>query len=314
MEFLNQTFVRRFAAVTAVATWFLLVAGALVTSTGSGLSVPDWPLSYGQWMPPMVGGVFFEHGHRMVAGTVALLTVFLAFAIAKTESRTWVRNMAFTAVGLVVVQATLGGLTVLLRLPPAVSVSHAFLGQSFFCLVAVLAFVLNDTSDAARLDPRPEERGLFWFSVCLTAGFLLQLFLGASVRHLHAGLSIPDFPTVYGGLLPPLWNAQIAFHFAHRITAYVLFAVTLVFVFRLVARERRDKQRVFLCVAWVGLLVLQVALGAITIWWQRPVAVTAAHLAVGALCLAASVLLSFRLGSMAGVLRGQVAQTRWETV
>lgn len=299
-------FTRRFAVVTAASTWFLLVAGALVTSTGSGLSVPDWPLSYGQWMPPMVGGVFFEHGHRMVASTVGLLTVILAILVAKTETRRWVRVLSFTAVGMVVLQGTLGGLTVLLRLPPAVSVSHAFLGQSFFCVVTILAMALTPSWRIEEYEVRPRERKLFWFSAVISAGFFLQLFLGASVRHLHAGLAIPDFPTVYNGWLPPVWNAQITFHFFHRIVAYVLFASSLFLILRIVSNERRDKARVFLCVTWTGLLVLQIVLGAATVLLRRPVAITTAHLAVGALCLVVSVLLSLRLGQMSGVLsRGE---------
>lgn len=289
-------FSHRFAVLTAVATWFLLIAGALVTSTGSGLSVPDWPKSYGQWMPPMVGGVFFEHGHRMVAGTVALLTFVLLVLLARVELRRWVRVLAYTAFGMVLLQATLGGLTVLLRLPPAVSVSHAILGQAFFCVVSLLACVTSAHWEKRPPGYRPSDYGLFIFSLLLSVGFLVQLFLGASVRHLHAGLSIPDFPSVYGGFLPPVWTPEIAFHFAHRMGAYSLTILVIVFVCRLLTREKSDKIRVFLAVSWIGLLCVQIFLGALTIWLQRPPAITAAHLAVGALCLLVSVLLSFRIG------------------
>ena len=293
---ISARFTHRLAVVTAAATWFLLIAGALVTSTGSGLSVPDWPLSYGQWMPPMVGGVFYEHGHRMVAGTVALLTVFLAFAVSKTEARAWVRVLAFAAVGLVFLQAALGGLTVLLRLPPVVSVSHAMLGQTFFCLVTLLACLTSTRWELGPRGQRPYERTLFHFSFGVSVLFFIQLYFGASVRHLHAGLAIPDFPTVYGGFFPPVWSPQIAFHFCHRMLAYFLCLIVLGFSARIIAKEKTDRVRVFLSILWVGFIAIQIQLGALTIWWRRPVAVTAGHLAVGALCLVVSVLLAFRIG------------------
>ena len=123
------------------ATFLLLIAGGLVTSTGSGLAVPDWPLSYGQWMPPMVGGILYEHGHRMIAATVGLLTLILTLWIGFSEKRRWVRLLAIAAFAAVVLQGILGGLTVLWQLPAAVSVAHAMLGQTFFVLVALLATI-----------------------------------------------------------------------------------------------------------------------------------------------------------------------------
>ena len=124
--------VHRFAVVTAVATFLLLVAGALVTSNDAGLSVPDWPLSHGSLMPEMVGGVFYEHSHRLIAATVAILTLILAIWLGRVERRRQVRRLAWTAVGMVLAQALLGGLTVLLYLPVAISVLHACLAQLFF--------------------------------------------------------------------------------------------------------------------------------------------------------------------------------------
>ncbi len=293
---MNERLGHKLAVGTACATWFLLIAGALVTSTGSGLSVPDWPLSYGQWMPPMVGGVFFEHGHRMVAGGVALMTLVTAFVLSQVESRPWVRVLAFGAVALVLLQATLGGLTVLLRLPPAISVSHAMLGQTFFCLMTILACVTSPRWSPGVPGSRPLDKRLFEFSFLVSVLFFVQLFLGASVRHLHGGLSIPDFPTVYGGFLPPVWNPQIAFHFAHRMTAYLLCVLVLVLAAKILRRERTDRIRIFLVVLWIGFIAIQIQLGALTIWLRRPVLVTAGHLAVGALCLMVSVVLTFRIG------------------
>src|SRR5262249_50287576 len=123
----------------AICTGVLIFAGGLVTSTGSGLAVPDWPLSYGQLMPPMVGNVRFEHGHRMVASTVGFLTVVLAIWLAKREPRAWVRKLGWIALAAVVLQGLLGGLTVKMLLPAPISVAHGTLGQTFFCIVASIA-------------------------------------------------------------------------------------------------------------------------------------------------------------------------------
>ena len=127
-----KIWVHRFAVFTALMTLVLLCAGALVTSTGSGLSVPDWPLSYGRFFPPMVGGIFFEHGHRLIAGSVAILSFLLCLSIWRTDPRLSVRLLSLAALLCVVVQAVLGGLTVLMLLPPSVSVAHACTGQLFF--------------------------------------------------------------------------------------------------------------------------------------------------------------------------------------
>ncbi len=244
----------------------------------------------------MVGGVFYEHGHRMVAGAVAFLTVISAFALARAESRRWVRLLAYAAVVIVLSQAVLGGLTVLLRLPKAVSVSHAMLAQTFFCIAALIAVVTSTRWETQPAGYRPQDRGLFFISSLITFGFFIQLFLGASMRHLGAGLSIPDFPTVYGGFLPPVWTAGIAFHFFHRVLAYALTLACTLFALRVLRTEQTDRVRVFLAAAWMGLLAVQITLGALTIWLQRPVAVTSLHLAVGALCLLVSFLFTFRLG------------------
>ncbi|MBM3984868.1 MAG: cytochrome oxidase assembly protein, partial [Planctomycetes bacterium] len=131
---------RRFAAGVAAFALLVIFAGAQVKSHQAGLAVPDWPLSYGQWMPPMVGNIFHEHGHRIVAATVGLLTVILAAWTAAAESRRGVRALAWWAVTLVIAQGLLGGLTVRHLLPPGLSIAHAVLAQTFFVLVCTLAF------------------------------------------------------------------------------------------------------------------------------------------------------------------------------
>src|SRR5438552_9656795 len=135
---------RRFTKFVASATLFLIFAGAMVTSTGSGLAVPDWPLSYGRLMPPMVGGIFYEHGHRMIAATVGLLTVIQAIWLQLREPKRFLRILGWCSVGAVIAQGVLGGVTVLLLLPHSVSIAHAGLAEIFFCLNASIAFFASN--------------------------------------------------------------------------------------------------------------------------------------------------------------------------
>ena len=134
----------RYAKLVSAATVLLIVAGGLVTSTGSGLAVPDWPTSYG-WnmftfpMKHMVGGIFYEHGHRLIASGVGFLTIILAVWIWRAEPRRWMRNLGFVALGAVCLQGLLGGITVLWFLPTAVSTAHAGLAQIFFCLTIAIS-------------------------------------------------------------------------------------------------------------------------------------------------------------------------------
>src|SRR6476619_1860813 len=206
----------RYAVLTAAATLLLIVAGGLVTSTESGLSVLDWPLSYGRLMPPMVGGVFYEHGHRMVATTVGISTVILAAWLARREPRRWVRRLGYLAVATVVAQGVLGGLTVIFLLPTAVSVAHACLAQTFLCLTVTIAVVTSPRwRDAERSRPGAVTR----IGTATVALLFLQLMVGAVMRHTKAGLAIPDFPLALGRVVPPIASFPVAIHFAHRVLA-----------------------------------------------------------------------------------------------
>src|ERR687891_237617 len=140
----------RFSVYLAICTLFLVVAGASVTSNQAGLSVPDWPLSYGEVMPEMKGGVFFEHGHRMIASAVGFLTIILAVWLWRCEERQWLRRLGWTLLAAVIAQGVLGGMTVLFLLPPAVSISHACLAQLFFAGTVAMALF---TSPGWRQEP-----------------------------------------------------------------------------------------------------------------------------------------------------------------
>src|SRR6185503_14586510 len=134
----------RFTLLVAASTALLIFAGGLVTSTGSGLSVPDWPTTYGWWMwtfplDKMVGGIFYEHTHRLIASTVGFLILVLAFWLWRTEERRWLQRLGYLALGAVVTQGVLGGVTVLWYLPDPISIAHAGLAQLIFCLAVSIA-------------------------------------------------------------------------------------------------------------------------------------------------------------------------------
>jgi cytochrome c oxidase assembly protein subunit 15 len=288
----------RYAKLVSAATVLLIVAGGLVTSTGSGLAVPDWPTSYG-WnmftfpMKHMVGGIFYEHGHRLIASGVGFLTIILAAWIWKAEPRRWMRNLGFTALAAVCVQGLLGGITVLWFLPTAVSTAHAGLAQIFFCLTIAISLFTS----RGWLEPqtRPvDDRVLRAVAAATTALIYVQVIVGATMRHSDAGLAIPDFPLVFGGVFPPEWTSAIAIHYAHRVGA--LF-VTLAIAATAGHVYYHHSNRSELCrpaTILVCLVLTQVTLGAFVIWSEKHVAINTAHVAVGALTLATSLVVTLR--------------------
>ncbi len=279
---------RLFTKFVAASTLFLIFAGAMVTSTGSGLAVPDWPLSYGMLMPPMVGGIFYEHGHRMIAATVGLLTVIQALWLQARARKRVLRVLGWTAVGAVIAQGVLGGLTVLFLLPPAISVAHAGLAEIFFCLNVSIALLASEWFD----DVRAMDKGDA--PIAVTTALLLlvyvQILIGALMRHLGAGLAIPDFPLAFGQLVPRLTTAKIAVNFAHRAGGFaVAIAVIGVFI-RLLRYERRHPLRQ---IATLLLMVVpvQILLGAYTVWSGKQPVITSLHVVTGAVTLALSLML-----------------------
>jgi cytochrome c oxidase assembly protein subunit 15 len=186
----NHPWLHRYAAFVAFCTFLLIIAGALVTGNDAGLSVPDWPTSFGTFrMPRMVGGIKFEHGHRMIAGTVGILTILLAIWIWRQDSRRWVRWVGFAAVMAVLAQALLGGITVLFFLPVAISTAHATLGQIFFCTATSLAFFTR--ADWNWNEPKVEDTtspSLQHLTTITTGVILIQLILGAVYRHSKEGI------------------------------------------------------------------------------------------------------------------------------
>jgi cytochrome c oxidase assembly protein subunit 15 len=195
-----------FAAFVAAATALLILAGGLVTSTGSGLSVPDWPNTYGwfMWAFPiskMVGGIFYEHLHRLVASTVGFLIVVLAIWLARVEPRRWVRRLGYLALGAVVAQGILGGITVLFFLPDAISNrarepgADRLLFDDDDCVGHSDGWKRQYASGDLKVDPYaprpPRDTTLERIAVVTTAIIYLQIVIGATMRHTGAGLAIP---------------------------------------------------------------------------------------------------------------------------
>ena len=281
----------RFAVFTAFATLLLIVAGALVTSRDAGLSVPDWPLSYGQVMPEMIGGIFYEHGHRMIASFVGFLTIILAVWIWRVDPRRWVRNLGWAALGAVIAQGLLGGLTVLFLLPTAVSVSHACLAQLFFSTTVALALVTSrawrEQGERPALEPSASRPTLQLLCIATNFAIFAQLLMGAAFR--HKGI----------GIIPHLIGAAVV-------------AVMVFWLMARVAREHSQEPGIFSwAMALNGLVMLQLVLGAGSYWirevtrdavqplWSM-VGITVGHVALGALVLAVSVALTFQVHQRVG--------------
>jgi cytochrome c oxidase assembly protein subunit 15 len=296
-----------FAALVAASTAALIFAGGLVTSTGSGLSVPDWPNTYGwfMWTFPlskMVGGIFYEHLHRLLASTVGFLIVVLAIWLYRSEPRAWVRRLGYVALAAVITQGILGGITVLWYLPDAISIAHASLAQIVFCLTTTIALV---TSRGWRegYEPRIPDPGsrvpardttLARIAVITTIAIYLQIVIGATMRHTGAGLAIPDFPLAFGHLIPTHWDAKIAIHFAHRAGALavtLLIAATSGHVFY---HHRRSRELVRPAVLLLLLVAFQITLGALTVLSQKQFIINSLHVVNGALVLVTSLALTLR--------------------
>jgi len=278
--------IHRYSVFVASSTFVLLIAGALVTSNDAGLSIPDWPLAYGSLTPPMVGGIRYEFTHRVIATCVGLLTIGLAVWLWRAEKRSWMRWLGAMALGEVVAQGILGGLTVRMFQPPAVSAAHATLAQLFFSTVVAIAVFTSSWWNGAVAemdDPRsPHVRTL---AVWTLAAVFLQLILGAAFR--HKGF----------GIIPHLIGAVI---------------VTILIFMTAGAIKRRfaDVPALRNCARYLHILIgVQLLLGAGAYWsrlyaarFPQPagvmVALTVVHTVTGALVLAATLLtalVSFRM-------------------
>jgi heme a synthase len=307
-----------FAILSTLSVFGLIGSGGLVTSHEAGLAVPDWPNSFGynMFLFPIsrwVGGVFFEHTHRLIASLVGLLTIGLCIATWLIDDRRWVKWMASVAVLAVVIQGVLGGLRVTEH-NALLGLFHGCLAQSFLGLMATLALVTSPFW--SRLGgPGSETRQLRMLSVLVTVMVFAQLVLGAAMRHSHAGLSIPDFPTTYGGWLPLLDPAAIAkineargvagqpftsgglilLQYVHRVWALLIGIGVVWTSLRLIRSTLLPNPIRVAGAAWIFLIFVQVGLGAWTVLSNKAADIATSHVSTGALMLVIGVLLSVSL-------------------
>lgn len=300
-----------FAVLTAFTTFLLIGLGGLVTSHEAGMSVPDWPTTYGYNMflfpfDKWVGGIFYEHSHRLLASWLGLMTTVLALWIWWKDSRKWLHWVGVAAFLLVVVQGILGGLRVSWNIDN-LGIPHGAIGQIFLVLTCAMAiFTSRWWVNAANSRPAPVPRGLRSHVLWLTILIFVQLIIAATIRHQHAGLAIWDFPLAHGKVWPATTPEAIAqynahrppglvgkpieaFHvnlqMVHRFVAYLIFLGVAVLPF--LARKKLGGHDWLTKFAWFwfALLSLQIVLGAATVLSNKAADVTTAHVMVGALAL-----------------------------
>jgi cytochrome c oxidase assembly protein subunit 15 len=272
---------------TACFTFLVIMAGASVTSNDAGLSVPDWPTSFGYLVkvPHLVGGVRFEWSHRMVAGSLVVLTLAIAAWTLLVEKRSWLRKLALSALGTVIAQAILGGMTVLFLQPPAVSSAHAALAQTFFCIAVCIAMFTGQkwVEELPQVEFDSRRPSLFTLTLLSIVVLYVQMILGAMFR--HRGMS--------------WWP-----HVAHALVVAVVLtwtAVRALSVYSKIEAVRRP------AILMLSLLITQLSLGFAAfltrVAWGKeavqpelPMVIsTVAHVAVGALLLATTVILSIQV-------------------
>lgn len=369
----SHPWLHRFALLTAAATFVLIGIGGLVTSHGAGMAVPDWPTTYGynmfffpisQW----VGGIFYEHTHRLVASLVGLLTAVLAgwiwvrettgtlrmvglawiiltlglmgvrtqpmfialacvalgvvvysFTKINSEERS-LRWWAAIAFSVVLVQGVLGGLRVT-ALKDELGIFHGTLAQCFLVLICGIALVTGgwwaQFATAAKFPAVPEK--VRRFLLVTTLLILGQLALGASMRHQHAGLSVPDFPLAHGKVWPatdaaslegynqtrldvrdfkPITAGQIHLHMAHRIMAVVVFVHVLASLLKLRNAVGGAHPLARLAGGWFGLICVQAGLGIWTVLSNKAADIATLHVIVGAASLVTGALLTLLAASV----------------
>ena len=300
-----------FAALNAVATFLLIGLGGLVTSHEAGMSVPDWPTTYGYNMfffpvDKWVGGIFYEHSHRLLASAVGLLTTILAVWLWLKDSRSWLHWLGVAAFLLVIAQGILGGLRVRWQLD-WLGVPHGAVAQTFLVLVcAISLFTSRWWINSANEKQTDVPRGLRSHVLYVTILIFIQLLIAATMRHQHAGLAISDFPPAHGKIWPattpqaiadynahrpagtignPITAFQVNLQMIHRLVAYAIFLGAAAAAF--LARKKiggADWLTKF-AFFWLALLTVQIGLGAWTIWSNKAADVTTLHVMVGASAL-----------------------------
>jgi cytochrome c oxidase assembly protein subunit 15 len=310
----SSRWLNRFAWFTAFATLLLICSGGMVTSKGVGLAVPDWPTTFGYNMflfpvSKWIGGVLFEHTHRLIASTVGFLTIILAIWIWRVEDRSTVKTLGLLAVAAVILQGILGGLRVTM-LKDQIGIFHACLAQAFLGLLVLIAIVTTNFWRALNLNALSiqvsEKLSLLRrIAIGTTIVIYVQLALGATMRHQHKDLAILDFPTANGAWIPDTSTAalvkinawrdaralsdvdgfQIWLQMVHRFVAVVIGVAVIIFGVRVLRYAREINALRRLSTGWVILFFVQFTLGAWTIWSNKAADVATTHVAVGAIML-----------------------------
>jgi heme a synthase len=308
----NNPWLHRFAVLTAAVTFLLIGLGGLVTSHGAGMSVPDWPNTYGYNMfafpiSKWVGGIFYEHTHRLLASAVGLLTTILAVWLGLADSRKWMRWLGVAAFLGVVAQGILGGLRVTLHMN-SLGVFHATIAQLFFILICVIALFTSRFWIGLTANKKTYfvSRTLRSLVLATTLLIFFQLIIAATMRHQHAGLAIPDFPLAYGKIWPdtsanalahynaqrisiteeaPVTAFQIILQMIHRFVALAIFIFVAACAWRSWRQLGKNDLLAKFALFWLALIISQIALGAATIWTNKAADVATAHVMVGALSL-----------------------------
>ena len=308
----------RFTWFICAAALLLICSGGMVTSKNVGLAVPDWPTTFGYNMflfpvSKWVGGILFEHTHRLIASAVGFLTIILATWLWRSEGRGWVRNLGLIALAGVILQGILGGLRVTM-LKDEIGILHACVAQAFLALLVVIALVTTSFwRSLDEMDTSPKKFApIRSLAIAITLAIYLQLALGATMRHQHRDLSILDFPTANGAWIPDTsatalakinaWRDarglsdvdtfQIWLQMTHRFVALLIAIGVIAFY----SRVRRDARQVpalkKLSMWWAAFLLVQLTLGAWTIWTNKAADIATAHVAVGAVMLSFGVSIS----------------------
>jgi cytochrome c oxidase assembly protein subunit 15 len=313
-----RTWLNRFAWLTCVATLLLICSGGMVTSKNVGLAVPDWPTTFGYNMflfpvSKWVGGILFEHTHRLIASAVGFLTIILAICLWRIESRLWVRNLGLIALAGVILQGILGGLRVTM-LKDEIGIFHACVAQAFLALLMVIALVTTSVwRSVEEIDINPKKFApIRRLAIAITLAIYVQLALGATMRHQHRDLSILDFPTANGAWIPDTsamalakinaWRDarglsdvdafQIWLQMTHRFVALLIGIGVIAFCSRVWRNAPQVAALKKLSVWWVVFLLGQLTLGAWTIWSNKAADIATAHVAVGAIMLSFGVSIS----------------------